>query len=30
MDSDTKIILTQLVDELTRIAKALEVIAAKE
>jgi len=30
MDSDTKILLNHLIDELTRIAKALEVIAAKE
>jgi len=30
MDSDTKILINHLIDELTRIAKALEVIAAKE
>jgi len=30
MDSDTKILLNHIIDELTRIAKALEVMAAKE
>ncbi len=30
MDSDTKILINHLIDELNRIAKALEVIAAKE